>query len=123
MRMRPRSLTRSKSTGFGRFPEVVESLTGNQPLARITVDPHSFFRVASAPEEDFAEVRGQFHAKRALEIAAAGGHNVLLVGPPGSGKTMLAQRLPGILPDLGVQEALETTRSIAWPAPCPRSSR
>lgn len=59
---------------------------------------------------DFSEVRGHAHAKRALEVAAAGGHNVLMIGPPGSGKTMLAERLPTILPELGFEEALEVTR-------------
>ncbi len=96
--------------GARTLPEVVEALTGNHPLTRLITDPQSFFRAAATPEEDFSEVRGQFHAKRALEIAAAGGHNVLLIGPPGSGKTMLAQRLPGILPPLSIREALDTTR-------------
>ncbi|MBN2081451.1 YifB family Mg chelatase-like AAA ATPase [bacterium] len=61
-------------------------------------------------DSDFADVRGQEHAKRALEVAAAGGHNLLMVGPPGSGKTMLAKRVPGILPDLSEEEALSVTR-------------
>ena len=64
----------------------------------------------TAPVADFAEVKGQQTAKRALEIAAAGNHNILLIGPPGSGKTMLAQRLPGILPPLSFEESLDVTR-------------
>jgi magnesium chelatase family protein len=79
-------------------------------LRRAEVDPQGLFGYRASDVVDFSEVRGQEHAKRALEIAAAGAHNVLMIGPPGSGKTMLARRLPTILPDMSLEEALETTK-------------
>ncbi len=90
--------------------EVVAFLTGERELEPCRVDIADLFRTAAGHIEDFAEVRGQQHVKRALEVAAAGAHNLLMVGPPGSGKTMLARRVPGILPAQSFEEALETTK-------------
>jgi magnesium chelatase family protein len=92
------------------LPQVVELLNGERAISRTTVDIDELFRQHSHYESDFSEVKGQQHVKRALEVAAAGGHNVILVGPPGSGKTMLAKRLPTILPDMTLAESLETTK-------------
>ena len=97
--------------GIENVGEAIDFFMGKKQLERVIVDTREEFKNQSQHYEvDFTDVRGQENIKRALEIAAAGGHNAILIGPPGAGKTMLARRLPTILPPLSLQEALETTK-------------
>ncbi|WP_205509322.1 YifB family Mg chelatase-like AAA ATPase [Longitalea arenae] len=106
--------------GIGHLTELINFMNDADSIQPVAVNTREeFFHAQDDFEFDFSEVKGQENIKRALEIAAAGGHNALLVGPPGAGKTMLAKRLPSILPPLSLREALETTKihSVAGKLP------
>ena len=97
--------------GIENVLQVIDFFEGNGTIEPTIIDTkEEFSRTLDFPEFDFSDVKGQESIKRCMEIAAAGGHNIILIGPPGSGKTMLAKRLPSILPPMTMKEALETTK-------------
>ena len=100
-----------KVYGVDNISQVIDFFDKDIKLEQTIIDTRKeFYKTLDHPEFDFADVKGQESIKRCMEIAAAGGHNIILIGPPGSGKTMLSKRLPSILPPMSLKEALETTK-------------
>ncbi|WP_339659948.1 YifB family Mg chelatase-like AAA ATPase [Croceibacter atlanticus] len=100
-----------KVYGVDNISQVIDFFDRDIKLEQTIIDTRKeFYKILDHPELDFADVKGQESIKRCMEIAAAGGHNIILIGPPGSGKTMLSKRLPSILPPMSLKEALETTK-------------
>jgi len=97
--------------GIENVLEIIDFFDGKSTIEPTIFDTREeFYKTLDFPEFDFSDVKGQESIKRCMEIAAAGGHNLILIGPPGAGKTMLAKRLPSILPPMTLREALETTK-------------
>ncbi len=92
------------------LPQVVEFLSGKITIQPKRIDIYKYFNDHLKYPLDFSDVKGQHHVKRALEVASAGGHNIVMIGPPGSGKSMLAKRIPTIIPNMSLEESIETTK-------------